>query len=81
MANSEILRTVREDDYVEYFIFPQINSNENEETILLKYLGEINNLIQIYTMKYIWHKDEFNLTIRRKNSYLLNNDTNNAGMI
>lgn len=73
-GSERLLNTVREDDYVEFYIFPVLNEKD-EDSLLSKYLIEISNLLQSYTKQYIWHKDEFNLTIRRKNSHLLTGET------
>lgn len=79
MADKSVLETVREDDFVEYFIFPQLNSNENEEIVLNNYLTKINNAIRNQTKDYLWHKDEFNVTTRPKTSHLLNEDFDKRG--
>lgn len=78
MANGgdkDLLKTVREDDYVEYYIFPKLEGALSERDLLAKYLGDITQLVNSYTKDYIWHKDEFNLSIRDENfSCLLNEE-------
>uniref|UniRef100_A0A1A9W5S2 Uncharacterized protein n=1 Tax=Glossina brevipalpis TaxID=37001 RepID=A0A1A9W5S2_9MUSC len=79
---------VREEDYVEYFLFPQLTekcSNTDDES-----LGEVRKELEntresymelvgklVNERKYIWHKDEFELLVRTcsKEELLLNNET------
>ena len=85
------LEFVREDDYVEYFIFPQLNEvsqhDESErEQELHKQLedvrGQCIKLAEklIKERQYIWHKDEFQLRIRTctKQEMLLNDESTTA---
>lgn len=76
MAGTSALETVREDDFVEYFIFPAINANDNEEISLKNTLESVNNVIKKLTKDYLWHKDEFNLGVRTEDSNVLNEDPN-----
>lgn len=68
------LEIVRNDDYVEYFLFPNITavSENQEEEILIETLKQVTEISKLYTSNYIWHKDEFNLKARNRNSHLLN---------
>ncbi|KNC30799.1 SGT1-like protein ecdysoneless [Lucilia cuprina] len=81
------LEFVREDDYVEYFIFPKLKNtlsndeNEHEQLIrqeLEEVRGHCMKLVEqlIKERQYIWHKDEFQLRIRTctKQEILLNDD-------
>ena len=85
------LEFVREDDYVEYFIFPQLDKNgqhdeSNWEEELSKQLenvrGQCMKLAEklIKERQYIWHKDEFQLRIRTctKQEMLLNDESTTA---
>uniref|UniRef100_A0A336LLL9 CSON010150 protein n=1 Tax=Culicoides sonorensis TaxID=179676 RepID=A0A336LLL9_CULSO len=54
------LEFVREDDYVEYFLYPEVSSISE----LQKLLDEINEIVKEFSKEYIWHKDAFNLKIR-----------------
>uniref|UniRef100_A0A1B0BVC2 Uncharacterized protein n=1 Tax=Glossina palpalis gambiensis TaxID=67801 RepID=A0A1B0BVC2_9MUSC len=81
------LEFVREDDYVEYFLFPELigtPSNIDDESmedvrkqlenIKDNYMALVGNLIKEH--KYIWHKDEFQLLVRTcsKQELLLNDE-------
>lgn len=82
------LEFVREDDYVEYYLFPKLNettsSDENEhekeirtqlENVREHCMKLVENLIK--ERNYIWHKDEFQLRIRTctKQEMLLNDES------
>lgn len=68
MAQLKALEFVREDDYVEYFLFPpKYNTPEtepSEENELNEVLVKIRAVQETFTTGYIWHKDEFRLTTR-----------------
>lgn len=84
------LEFVREDDYVEYFLFPKLNESSNteecggaEEQEVRKQLQEVQGQCMKFVEKlikerqYIWHKDEFQLRIRTctKQEMLLNDES------
>lgn len=64
------LEFVREDDYVEYFIFPKLDLDKNEDNAVRKQLEETRtkcmSIVEKLTKErdYIWHKDEFELRVR-----------------
>ncbi|XP_054288153.1 protein ecdysoneless-like isoform X1 [Macrosteles quadrilineatus] len=64
--NKEVLQTVREDDYVEYYIFPKTShSTENIREYLQNVLAEVRSVFEKYKYcTYIWQKDEVNLVPR-----------------
>lgn len=62
---NNVLKTVREDDFVEYYIFLQ--DDGTLETILI----EANKIISLYSQDYLWHKDPMKLTVRTELSNLL----------
>lgn len=68
MASSNALEFVREEDYVEYFLFPpKINTPDtepSEENELNQVLVQIKTIQETFTRDYIWHKDQFQLTTR-----------------
>lgn len=68
------LEIVRNDDYIEYFLFPNIDqvSENQEDEILNEILNQVNSIAGAYTSNYIWHKDPFGLKARNRNSHLLN---------
>lgn len=81
------LEFVREDDYVEYFIFPKLNSDQqedtNDDTAIHKQLEDIRtkclDVVKKLTKErnYIWHKDEFELRVRTctEQELLLNDES------
>lgn len=68
------LETVRNYDFIEYFLFPLITEDceIDEDLALSELLNQINELSNTYTSNFIWHKDSFNLKARNRNSFLLN---------
>lgn len=68
------LEIVRSDDFVEYFLFPNIGevSEGEEDDILCETLQQIDAIAKSYAANYIWHKDSFALKKRNRNSHLLN---------
>lgn len=70
-----VLENVREDDYVEYFLFPKeieeldVNDERNI-TIHNALIEQIHSLTDKFCKTYIWHKDDFSLRYRHS----LNND-------
>ncbi|XP_056649170.1 protein ecdysoneless [Diorhabda sublineata] len=71
---TNVLETVREDDFVEYFIFPHLecNDEQQQEKILTAILNKAKKIIDKYAKNYLWHKDEFQLSIRISTSNFLN---------
>ncbi|XP_016934903.2 protein ecdysoneless [Drosophila suzukii] len=78
------LEFVREEDFVEYYIFPKIPDNLQDEGILRKLMLQVRNEISAIVKEksmersYLWHKDEFQLQIRMGGAEerLLNEETN-----
>lgn len=82
--SSNVLKTIREDDFVEYFLFPELSdgqnvSYENNERELINTQSKINSIIESYCSKYIWHKDDFRVTPRLQNANLLLDTENGDG--
>lgn len=80
MAEANVLNsleTVREDDYVEYHLFPNISTddlqNNSEEFYLNKYLTQVKTTVEKYCATYLWHKDRFNVILRESSKQLLLN--------
>ncbi|XP_065359623.1 protein ecdysoneless [Calliphora vicina] len=82
------LEFVREDDYVEYYVFPKLDANtSNDESEREQQVRKQLEDVRGYCMKsveklvkerqYIWHKDEFQLRIRTctKQEILLNDES------
>ncbi|EFA01447.1 protein ecdysoneless [Tribolium castaneum] len=61
-----VLESVREDDFVEYHLFPPIDSQDDkeQELALTRVLNQCEKIVKRYTDEYLWHKDEFKLTVR-----------------
>lgn len=60
-----IFETVREDDFVEYFIFPEIDFNSGTiKEQLSRFESSVKLIIEKYRSSYIWQKDEVNLLPR-----------------
>lgn len=77
----KLFQSVREDDFVEYFLFPPIEStNENEQNKLLSsMLAKANKIIDKVTSDFLWHKDAFKLSIRTSIYNELNNVSDDNG--
>ncbi|XP_035910549.1 protein ecdysoneless [Anopheles stephensi] len=73
MSHREILQSIREDDFVEYFLFPARPSDptdvelENSENSLEPLLQEVNRLADSFCQRYIWHRDAFRVVPRLLN--------------
>uniref|UniRef100_A0A182NJH7 Uncharacterized protein n=1 Tax=Anopheles dirus TaxID=7168 RepID=A0A182NJH7_9DIPT len=73
MSHRELLQTIREDDFVEYFLFPARPSDpcdvelENSENPLEPLLLEVNRLAEAFCQRYIWHRDAFHVVPRLLN--------------
>ncbi|XP_049778699.1 protein ecdysoneless [Schistocerca cancellata] len=68
-----VLETVREEDYVEYYLFSNdLEENFTNEESRLAALGDcvakVQSVIDKYTHQYIWHKDPFNVRFRSESS-------------
>lgn len=59
---TELLQTVREEDFVEYFLFPPLESSD--ESGQERLLSTANKIVENYTKNFLWHKDEFKLNLR-----------------
>ncbi|XP_053685128.1 protein ecdysoneless [Sabethes cyaneus] len=70
MSASGVLKSVREDDFLEYFLFPtgldqKDVSLENSEPLLECLQGKVNKLAKDFCQRYIWHRDEFKVAMRK----------------
>lgn len=76
---SNVLQAIREDDFIEYYLFPKVNPELNSEDKVIKnLLNEINDVVYSYTKDYIWHRDPFKVSFRGRNfSNLLPDFDNN----
>lgn len=68
------LEIVKSEDFIEYFIFPDIK--ENNEEVLQELSLKISETAKSYTDKYIWHKDSFEIQNRKFPSILSNSENN-----
>lgn len=78
MSLNQATETIRADDYVEYYLFPDLSTvngfQDNEEHFLRAFMDKINDSIKEHVKNYIWHKDPFLLIPRWGNSNLLNEE-------
>lgn len=74
------LEIIRTDDFIEYFLFPQLDGvlEENEVEALNVISQKINEIAQSYVSNYIWHKDPFILKTRSRTTHLLSSIDNNG---
>lgn len=76
MSANLATETIRADDFVEYYLFPDTSANDvtnkNEEEFLNAFLNDVSESIRPHINNYIWHKDAFRLIPRWGNSNLLN---------
>jgi hypothetical protein len=68
------LENVRSEDFIEYFIFPDIN--ESNEEVLNELSLKIAEIAKSYTGKYIWHKDQFEIRNQKFASILSDSENN-----
>ncbi|CAG9771096.1 unnamed protein product [Ceutorhynchus assimilis] len=70
---NNLLQTYREDDFVEYYLFPQIDSEEEkqQEALLEGILVKANRVIEKFARGYLWHKDPVQLLPRTSLSNFL----------
>ncbi|ALC44218.1 ecd [Drosophila busckii] len=76
------LEFVREDDYVEYYIFPKLNEGDEDQVrqqldqVRVACMAIVNE--KVAERSYIWHKDEFQLMPRTgsEQERLLNDESN-----
>lgn len=64
---NNMLESVREEDFVEYYLFPSIDHSKDDkeqECILNGILLKAEKIVEKYTKDYLWHKDEFKLVTR-----------------
>ncbi|XP_025409951.1 protein ecdysoneless isoform X2 [Sipha flava] len=63
-----VLETVRDDDFVEYFLFVRPGDGNEDAEELVKNINQLNTkvleLVDRLSNGYIWHKDQFNLIPR-----------------
>lgn len=80
---NNILQTIRGDDFVEYYLFPPIETcnEKEEETILSGILTKANKIVKKYTNNYLWHRDEFKLVPRTSIYNTLNHIDGKKGNI
>lgn len=70
---TNVLQNVRNEDYVEYFLYPTKNiiDPDEQERTLKSLLKEAIKIVEDLSENYIWHKDEFKLTIKSPQSKIL----------
>jgi len=74
------LEIIKNDDFIEYFIFPQINDAAAQEDVILEtILQQAIDTANSFKSNYIWHKDPFVLKARNRNFNLLNPEIDGDG--
>ncbi|KAL3284741.1 hypothetical protein HHI36_018886 [Cryptolaemus montrouzieri] len=70
MNGSNILECIREDDFIEYFLFPDLGflSEDEQELILNETLQKCEDIVRDITRHHLWHKDGFSLRPRTSNT-------------
>lgn len=62
------LESIRDDDFVEYFLFVRRDDSNEDAGELVKQINQLNlkvlKLVDEMSDQYIWHKDRFNLIPR-----------------
>lgn len=82
--DSNILESVREDDYVEYYLFPECGtlSECEQDTFLSDILDKCNKIVNNLTKDHLWHKDKFMLLPRTvASNKLVNSDEKNGNFL
>lgn len=70
------LEVVKSEDFIEYFLFPDVNEvDENDKEGMIKELViKINEIAKVFSSKYIWHKDPFEIRIKSFSPILSNSE-------
>ncbi|XP_050300653.1 protein ecdysoneless [Anthonomus grandis grandis] len=74
---TNLLQTFREDDFVEYYLFPSLQSTDEkeQEALLETVLSKANRVIEKYTQDYLWHKDPIQFVSRTSlSNFLIHNE-------
>lgn len=82
MAARRGTELIRADDFVEYFLFPSLNEC-NGNTVhdkLVNFLHDVNEIVEKFTVDYIWHKEPFQLVARTAQTSTFFNETNSTGL-
>lgn len=62
-----VLESVREEDFVQYYLFPLeiediINANDERQQDVKAALSHVESIVRKYSQNYIWHKDSFSVS-------------------
>ncbi|XP_055701059.1 protein ecdysoneless [Phlebotomus papatasi] len=72
MVSNGVLEFVREDDYIEYYLFPQLTSPDNSRNEELnEILKTVEEVAEEFCCGYIWHRNAFHVRARPGNAHLL----------
>ncbi|XP_059620082.1 protein ecdysoneless [Phlebotomus argentipes] len=72
MVSNGVLEFVREDDYIEYYLFPRLEAAENSQNEELnEILVQVEGVSEAFCRGYIWHRDAFRVRARPGNAHLL----------
>jgi hypothetical protein len=66
LSMAGVLESLREEDFVEYYLFPPeiedvINANDEKQQGVKVTLSHVESLVRKYGQNYIWHKDSFSV--------------------
>lgn len=81
MSTKAATETIRADDFVEYFLFPDLkqsnsidSGNNNVSDSLEQLRTQIVDESNKFVGNYIWHKDPFQLIVKTENLKLTNDN-------
>lgn len=80
-----VLESVREEDFVQYYLFPVeiediINANEERQQVVKAVLPRVESIVSKYSQNYIWHKDSFSISPVTEPLLSLSLEQNSKGM-
>lgn len=78
--DSKVFQYVREDDFVECFCFPFSDDFQAGDDHINSIFQDVEEMVNILCLKYVWHKDPFKIHKRLKKTNTLSLDTN-PGML
>lgn len=67
------MQTIREDDFVQYYLFPRIEAPDEllQEELLETVLAKANRVVERFAQNYLWHKDQIRFVPMTESSNFL----------
>ncbi|ERL94349.1 protein ecdysoneless [Dendroctonus ponderosae] len=67
------LQTIREDDFVQYYLFPRIEASDEslQEKLLEAVLAKADRVLERFAQNYLWHKDQIRFVPMTESSNFL----------